>query len=171
MVIRLSAVPINTLSTLDGTLAFYNIGPSFAEMVAPFPPLPSRLLDLNQVFKVTLAISMLHRRLASKAKVYGPFYFKSYIENAWRKIPFVDMPSYLIHVRKFGIPVVQENNILAPSGTTLGSFELLPTVHNYGSQNSASDIEMRDAVTMSMHIFDALGIPREFFLEASDELV
>ena len=31
--------------------------------------------------------------------------------------------------------------------------------------------KVTDAVRMSMHIFDALGIPRDLFLEASRELV
>ena len=118
-------LPINTLNTRDETLVSYNTGLSFAALVDPFPPLSSRLLDLNKVFKVALAIAVRHRELAAKADIYGPFYFKSYIENAWRKVPFVDMPSFLSHIQKFGIPVVQDDKVLAPPGTDLKSFQTL----------------------------------------------
>ena len=62
-------LPINTLSTQDETLASYNTGTSFADLVDPFPPLSSRLLDLNQVFKATWAIAARQRDLAAKADI------------------------------------------------------------------------------------------------------
>ena len=164
-------VPINTLSTQDETLASYTTGTSFAGLVDSSPALSSRLLDLNQVFKATLAIAMRQRELAAKADIHGPFYFKSYIENAWRKVPFLDMPSFLSHVQRFGVPVVQEQNVLAPPGTDLRSFQTLSSHQNYSEQSANVPLEMSDAVGMSMHIFDALGIPHDFFVQASGELV
>ena len=164
-------LPINILNTRDETLASYNIGSSFAELVDPFPPLSSRLLDLNQVFKATWAIATIHRRLAAKADIYGPFYFKSYIQNAWRKVPFLDMPSFLSHVQKFGVPVVQEDDVLAPPGTDLKSFETLSPYQNYCGPTADLHLEINDAIKMSMHIFDALGIPHDIFSRASGELI
>ena len=164
-------LPIKTLSTQDEILASYNTGTSFADLVDPSSPLSSRLLDLNLVFKATWAIAARQRELAAKADIVGPFYFKIYIENAWRKIPFLDMPSFLSHVQKFGIPVVQEDDVLAPPGTDLRSFGTLAPYQDYRGQTADARLEMADAVRMSVHIFDALGIPRDLFLQASGELI
>ena len=164
-------VPITTLNTYEETLSSYDTGPSFAALVNLFPPLPARLLDLNQVFKATFAIGMRHRQLAATADIYGPFYVKSYIENIWRKVPFIDMPSFIAHVRKFGVPVVQEDNVLTPPGTNLDSFETLSSYQKYRGQTADLDLEISDALKMSMPIFDAFGIPRELLLENSNELI
>ena len=164
-------LPINTLSIQGETLASYNTGTSFAGLFDRFSPLSYRLLDLNLVFKATWAIAAKQRELAAKADISGPFYFKCYIENIWRKVPFLDMPSFLSHVQKFGVPVVQEEYVLAPPGTDLRSFETLAPHQDYRGQTADGRLEMDDAVRMSMHIFDALGIPRDFFLEAIGELV
>ena len=164
-------LPINILDTRAETFASYNTGSSFAEVVNPFPPLSSRLLDLNQVFKATLAIATVHRRLAAKADIYGPFYFKIYIENAWRKVPFIDMPSFLSHVQKFGVPVVQEDDVLAPPGTDLKSFATLSPYQNYCGPTADWHLEVSDAIAISNHIFDALGIPLDIFSQASGELI
>ena len=164
-------VPVNMLTTESSALASYDNGSSFARLVDPFPALSSRLLDLNQVFKATWAIASRHRELAGKANVYGPFYFKSYIENAWRKVPFLDMPSFLSHIRKFGLPVVQEENVLAPPGTDLKSFAVLSPYPDYFEQTADLDQEINDAVTMTMPIFGALGIPPDFLSGNGEELV
>ena len=164
-------LPINTISAQDEILTSYNTGTSFAGLVDLSSPLSDRLLDLNLVFKATWAIASRQRQLAAKAGVWGPFYFKTYIENAWRKVPFLDMPSFLSHVQKFGVPVIQEEDVLAPPGTDLRSFETLAPHQDYRGQTSDAHLEVTDAVRMSMHIFDALGIPRDLFLEASRELV
>ena len=164
-------LPINMLSIQDEALASYNTGPSFAELVEPSMPLSYSLLDLNQVFKATWTIAMRHRELAAKADIYGPFYFKSHIENVWRKVPFLDMRSYVSHVEKFGVPVVQENKVFAPPGTDLRSFQTLAPSENYRGQTVDSSLEANDAVAMSMPIFEALGIPRDIFLKSSRELI
>ena len=164
-------LPINTLSIQGETLASYNTGTSFAGLFDLLSPLSYRLLDLNLVFKATWAIGTRQRELAAKAGVYGPFYFKSYIENVWRKVPFLDMPSFLAHVQKFGVPVIQEDDVFAPPGTDLRSFETLDPYQEYRGPTADGDLEVSDAVGMSLHIFDALGIPRDLFRQASNELV
>ena len=162
---------INTIDSQGDILASYNTGLSFAALLDRDSPLSSRLLDLNEVFKASWAISTRHRELAAAADVYGPFYFKGYIENAWRRVPFLDMPSFLSHIGKFGIPVVQEDDVLIPPGTDLKSFQLLDPYYDYCGPTIDSKLEVSDALAISMNVFDALGIPREFFLQASQELV
>ena len=83
----------------------------------------------------------------------------------------MDMPSLLSHIGKFGIPVVQEDDVLIPPGTDLKSFQLLDTCYDYSGPTIDSKLEVDDALAISMNVFDALGIPREFFLQASKELV
>ena len=166
------SLPINTLNTQDEKLARYNIGPLFGKLIGSHPLLSSRLLDLNEVFKASWAIAVRHRELAAKADNYGPFYFKGHIENVWRRVPFLDMTSLLDHVQKFGVPVIQDDNVLVPPGTDLNSFALLSANQDYRGETAADvSLRTRDAVRMSTPIFNALGIPLEILRDAAEELV
>ena len=73
--------------------------------------------------------------------------------------------------RSSAFPSSKKEDVLAPPGTNLRSFETLAPHQDYRGQTSDAHLEVTDAARMSMHIFDALGIPRDLFVEASGELV
>ncbi len=122
-----------------------------------------RIIDLNQVLVVLTGIILRHRRLANLAKVKGPFYVKVHLENIWRTIPYVDSTSYMNHYSEFGLPVVQEHNVLVPSGTTLNSFVKLQERNALDSEiwSYSEDISdyVLDSYEVSRFIFEAFGIP------------
>ena len=76
----------------------------------------ARILDLNQVLSLSLSIVLRHRRLAMQVGITGPFYVKVRIENIWRTMPFIDLPDLFEYILEFGFPLVQDSDIVAPTG-------------------------------------------------------
>ena len=53
----------------------------------------ARILDLNIVLDLCIAIMVRHRMLVRLSGINGPFYLKAHLENVWRTIPFMDLQS------------------------------------------------------------------------------
>lgn len=161
-------LPITFLSSpyvvgLDG----YSNGSLFAELLEKSRIQNSRLLDLNMVFEALIAIANRHRTLVATAGIRGPFFVKASLENVWRTVPFLDMASWIQHCSKHGVPVVQDENALAPPGIDLSTFAVFPE-----QDISTADLTFfyEDAIHIGIPIFQALGIPDEFFVETVKEL-
>jgi len=160
------SLPINVFSkpyieSLDGyTLKYEYVKALDDAMISSSP-----LLDLNMIFEGLASIFARHRTLVGKAKIYGPFYVKVQLENTWRAVPFLNMPSFLQHIKKYGFPVVQEEDIIVYPGEDLDNFVLLP------ERNLKKDVYINDAINVSMEIFEALGIPIDFFISTGDHSV
>lgn len=161
-------LPINHFAPpRDRNLLLYDRGGSFAQQLDTIELENGRILDLNMVFDGFNAIIQRHRALTAESEIQGPFYGKAHIENAWRTIPFLDADVYIDHMREFGVPVVQADSALAPSGTKLESFVILPE-RDYKSLTTEECLS--DAVRFSARVLPALGVPRELFVSLGEEL-
>ncbi len=131
----------------------------------------SRVLDLNLVLILLMSLIRRHRRLVWQAKVKGPFYVKAHLENIWRTVPFVDLPAYQEHIEEYGLPVVQDTDVLVPSGTSLDTFAVLPERSVPQSDSLTMDQvgdAIGDAIEIGIHIFECLGIPRQFLIHSRE---
>ena len=129
----------------------------------------ARILDLNQMLDASEGIVKRHRILVDQANVRGPFYIKAYIENVWRTIPFIDLPNFLSHISNFGLPIVQDDEIIAPDGTALETFVVAP-------EFSEAPDELRPYVTpgpvaITGAILRALGIPGDTLTDSGEMLL
>lgn len=115
------------------------------------------LVDLCMLYQVLAGIARKHRLLTSKDGLHGPFYCKAHIENVWRRIPFIDMSSFVAFVEKHGIPVIQDENFLAPPGTEPNCFLLLDC-HDLGEKDDLS-LHFLDAARMLAVIAESMGLP------------
>lgn len=154
------------------SLYLYINGKEFGEAINNSKSHSCRVLDLNILFDAFILILHRHRMLVSDSGVSGPFYIKANIENAWRTIPFLDLPDYIEHVKKHGVPVVQDENILVPAGTGLGTFILLPDRES-GELKSANYYldAVSDAAKLLPVILEAFGIPRELIKKSVDNFL
>ena len=144
---------------------------SFTSIVGEHRMVSSRVLDLNLVLILLMSLVRRHRRLVWEAKVKGPFYVKAHLENIWRTVPFVDLPAYLEQLKEYGLPVVQDTDILVPSGTSLDTFAVLP--ERSVPQSDSLTVEqvgdaIGDAIEIGIHIFEGLGIPRQFLIHSRE---
>ena len=166
-------IPIPTLSPdiANPIWAEYSIGNSFVSGLVDTELIICRyckILDLNLIIDLIGHVVRRHRILASKAKVAGPFFLKACLENVWRTIPFLDHSKYLAHIDDFGYPLVQETEMTVPDGTALNTFIMAPELASMPSENDLVSAE--GPIRLSMHIFDALGIPMVVLARSTEEL-
>ena len=154
----------------------YTVGRKFLSGFLERKLEPARILDLNQLLVLSGAIIARHRNLVAHADVKGPLYIKARLENMWRTTPFVDLPAYLDHISKFDFPLVQDDDILVPSGTSIGSFIHSTEPEDWQSERvtiskGSEMFSIGDLLRVSVPIFSALGVPAEVLEESSNDLL
>ena len=163
--------PIPVLSTQDSKSVWgkYSTGQEFIATFTHRSLMGVRILDLNQLLDACDAIIRRHRILVNQANVRGPFYVKAYVENVWRTIPFLDLPAFLSSISAFGLPIVQDHDILVPSGTSLETFVLIPESSELPTE--LPPYTSGGIIELVLHILQALGIPRETLKDSSKALL
>ena len=115
-----------------------------------------RILDLNFLLFIAGSVVARHRALLREDGVQGPFYAKVQLENVWRCVPFLDLPSFVDQLKEDGVPIVQESDVLCPAGEDLESFRVLPPEDDETS--SMLNRLVSDGVALSIDIFLGLGV-------------
>lgn len=161
-------LPINTmLEPYVASLSDYRCGEDFAAILDRTGIRGLRVLDLNMVFEALSAVACRHRELVAIPGIRGPLYVKAQLQNVWRTVPFLDAPAFLSHAEENGVPVVQDENVLAPLGTDLETFVMLPERQ---LEPAGEGYHYQDAARMAVPIFEGLGIPADVLGDATDEL-
>lgn len=160
--------PIGQLSEpYEGSLHLYSCGEDFSKVLENAKLRGARVLDLNILFEVLASIVARHRALVTASEVSGPFYLKAHVENAWRTMPFLDLPVFIEHIKSYGVPVVQDEDILVPAGVELETFVRLP---EYIPTDEELPEAYKDALALVPPIFNAFGIPVQVLQNAADDL-
>ena len=128
-----------------------------------------QVLNLNQLLILLGAIIDKHHRLVAPFGFNGQVYVKARLENVWRSLPFVDVPEYLSHIREFGIPIVQDDDFLAPPGSALETFVEVPLSGKPTDEGKAHANPATAEIWSS--ILTALGIPSEMLLDGLRNLI
>ena len=164
-------LPIPLLSVMDSRSAWeiYSIGQEFISLFKHESLEYTRILDLNNILDSCEAIIKRHRILVDQANVRGPFYIKAFVEEVWRTIPFLDLPAFLSHISDFGLPIVQEKEILIPDGHSLETFVEAREVD--GPPDKLSPYLHPGPIQMTLAILRALGIPGEILAESDGLLL
>lgn len=159
-------IPLNKyFSSYFQKLDGYPLGGTYARLLEKNRITRTGVLDLNLIFAMLHAVVFQHRKLAQQMKVDGPFYVKCHIDNVWRTTPFLDMSSFVEHVRDFGPPIIQFERELSPIGTGLDTFIQLPE-----KSTLSHDAMLEDAVAVVIPLFHSLGVPTECLESGSHEL-
>ena len=161
-------IPILTHNSDPVRLSSYSIGDRFEALLADQGLSYRRIVDLNIIPDLCAAAVARHRRLVEGQGIRGPYYIKARLENTWRTIPFIDFAKYLDHLEAFGIPVVQDDQAVVPSGTTIESFVLVPEANPSRPGEAEPDVEI--SFLLGAQILQALGIPVELWLERESVL-
>jgi hypothetical protein len=129
------------------------------------------IVDANQFLVMLSALYGMHLAAINKAGIAGPVLSKVRLLNVWRKIPFFDSEAFLPHVRKYGVPVGQEDSVFAPPGIAPESFlelDVPKAANTLGLDGLVSLIASVTALFVS--VAEALGIPREVLIQSASEL-
>ncbi len=129
---------------------------------------PCRILDLNFMCVGLQCAIIQHRVLAADDGVFGPFYFRAFIESTWRRIPFLDLDSYVDWIKVAGVPVVQDSGALAPMGTDYAGMVALPERTDGFLAAATAAI---DALLPFVAILRALGVPPEVLINSDGDFL
>ena len=161
-------IPILTHDSDPVRLSSYSIGDRFDALLADQRLSYRRVVDLNIIPNLCAAAVTRHRRLVEAQGIRGPYYIKARLENIWRTIPFIDSAKYLEHLETFGVPVVQDDEAIVPSGTTIESFVLVPEASPSPPGEAEPGVEI--SFILGAQILQALGIPVGLWLERESVL-
>ena len=146
-----------------------SVGKAFLEIVAQKGLAGCTILDLTHAANFILAIFKRHRTIMRHAGVNAPLYVKSRIENVWRTIPYVNLPVYLEHVRKYDIPLVQWDGFELPPRSSSSPCILFPERDDV-PEETEPDTE-QGPVNLWLGVMEALGVPMDFLAQNASELV
>ncbi len=147
----------------------YEHGADFASLIARNSLEPARVINLNILLMVLSAVVKRHRSLAAHAGVMGPFYIKARVENSWRVIPFIDTSEYISHIKRFGIPVVQETELSAPLGNWPEGFIAAPEVSPVPGENER--VPDDGVIGIWLAVMQAFGIPGDVIARSAIQTV
>lgn len=85
-----------------------------------------RIVDLNMVYNLLVALFEIQRRLLDRAGWTKPFHVKARLLNVWRTVPFLDIPEVLDEFEAHGIPMCMNSIATAPLGREPDSFVEIP---------------------------------------------
>lgn len=163
--------PLPVLSKMDSSTAWntYTTGQDFISLFNHESLEYIKILDLNLMLDACEGIIRRHRILVDQANVKGPFYIKAYIENVWRTIPFLDLPDFLSHISELGLPIIQDNEIIVPDGTSLETFVMVP--ESKTAPDKLPPYVTPGPIQVTGAILMALGIPGDILVKSSDTLL
>jgi hypothetical protein len=121
-------LPINILHPRD-TSASYPVYGEFLEACRS-RGFQDRIADFFLCAVLLTALAGKYIKLRQSLGLANSFYAKAKLDDVWRMIPFVNMTSYVAHIKKWGIPRIQERRIFAPPDVTPESLIVLDPTAN-----------------------------------------
>jgi hypothetical protein len=158
--------PEQWVSLQAALIGYENVG-RFIKVLEPFQPGFTRVIDLNFLFGILLGVAGLQRRLLKSVNWFGPYYFKAKILNAWRTVPFIDSPTFLDQLEKFGPTMCLESTTVIPSGFDPESF-----AETEATDESKDDLglQISDGHLMFSLISMAFGVSHTSTVSNTDNL-
>jgi len=165
-------LPINTFSAgepeqFHSQLGHYQQASRFISRLKESKANRSRILDLNQVLMVLIAIANMYLKLLVKAGMATDrIHSKVILSDVWRTIPFLDSGTMQDRTDKYGLPVCLTRNAMAPGGTDLDSFFAIRLLDD----DTVPNLRMQSIAFMLLdHILFALGLQGPFTNDSKDE--
>ena len=122
------------------------------------------VLDLNLLFHILMALKSKHITLVTEDGYSGLAYAKVHLENVWRRIPFLDTDSYVLFLKKHGMPVIQEAEAFAPPGRGP------ETLVKLSVSQVAGGVCMEGLGELLISVAAALGLPFDMTAKSLNEL-
>jgi hypothetical protein len=121
------------------------------------------IVDLSLLWELLLAIFQRLYDLQEADCLEWPFWMKAQLFGIQRYVPFLDTEDFLVYIREFGFPVVQDNDAVIPSGLEPDScIEVKPSKSEGESRDRAQDrlgFSIIQAWVTTFTIARVFGIP------------
>jgi hypothetical protein len=108
--------------TLELLMHGYDHSSRFVSMLRRQGFRRARVLDLNKLFTILAGVVEIQRRLHIEAGWSTDFFVKHKILNASRMPAFVDVESMMSEFEAYGVPMLYENKVTTPPGSSHETF-------------------------------------------------
>ena len=118
-------LPLYSTSSLDELIVHldgYENADLFIDVLREKGHISSKIVDMNVLMNVLIAAVAKYRRLLRLTNGETSFYYKSRLLNVWRAVPFIDLRTVLEEFRQYGTPMILDEIVTMPDGTTPDSF-------------------------------------------------
>ena len=117
------------------------------------------IVDLNPLLYLLIAITNQYRALLRLVTSDPTFHFKARVLQAWRKVPFLDVPQIIESFTHYGVPMPMSDEVTIPPGADPDTFVPLKT-------EPSGDIEAEDelrngmsqALSILLRVFTSFGV-------------
>ena len=117
------------------------------------------VVDLNSLLYVVIAITNQYRALLRLVTSDPAFHFKARVLQAWRRLPFLDVPQVIESFTHYGVPMPMSDELTIPHGTDPDTFAPL---HIEANSSAEPDDElwqgMDQAIPILFRVFTAFGV-------------
>jgi hypothetical protein len=152
-------IPINVYDFGQPNLQLDPMQKEFLQILRSHGYQRGRVAEMSLFGAALAAITDKYLLLRKKAGVTGLFFGKVRLCGAWRLIPFMNFRPYLEAARKCGFPVIQDESMYCPPGTSKGS--LLEIGEQWRGDPKLESLAM--AVWMLGPVLQGAGIPIDHF--------
>jgi hypothetical protein len=152
-------LPIYEVDSPDDLHAHLNGYSSASEFVALLKRHRSsklRIVDLNQVFNLFVAIAEIMNRLCGIAGWTDSYHLKVKILNAWRTVPYLDVSAAIQKFSNHGIPMCLDSMVALPRSVGPNSYVEIKRQHE---NIEASRISLMQGAMMFHSFAYTYGIP------------
>ena len=117
------------------------------------------VVDLNSLPYVVIAITNQYRSPATSRDIGPCFHFKARVLQAWRRLPFLDVPQVIESFTHFGVPMPMRNELTIPPGTDPDTFAPLQVEANSSAEPGDELSQgMDQAIPILFRVFTAFGV-------------
>lgn len=167
------------LVTVRTFLSGYEKASEFITLLQEHQHAHGWLLDVNFLAALYVMAVQKHVSLMTAEKTRGPVFAKLALEGVWRRTPFLDTNNFIEGIKKHGVPIVQDDTLLVPSGVARNTLLELPNepgeIEEEERAKVATDPEAlifyRQAALLFGLTLNGLGVPVEVSLDALGEVV
>jgi hypothetical protein len=133
----------------------YETAPRFLKMLRKRNYGSPRIVDLNMIYNLLIAIVELQRRILARADWSKPYYVKARLLNVWRTVPYLDIPEVLDQFNDHGLPMCMDSAVTSPLGREPDSFAEIPLLNDLDD----ADKIIWQAMAIFSHVVHPWGVP------------
>ncbi len=161
---------------LRESMSGYSISSDFIDALEAARMEAGRVVDACAMFVALISLMNKHRRLTKASGIRGPYFAKARLQNIWRTVPFWDSEKYLEFIRLHGLPVVQDDEAMAPPGIDYDSLAEVPARAFRSDRVMSWASAAKDVGLLFGTVLAALGVPpqvaaNEEFLDVGQRYV
>jgi hypothetical protein len=152
-------IPINVYEFGEAGLQLDLAQKEFLGIIRDHGYRKGRVAEMSVFATALAAITDKYLLLREKAGVTGPFFGKVRLCGTWRLIPFINLRPYLEATKKYGFPVIQDESMYCPPGTSKES--LVELGEQWRGDPKLKSLAL--AVWMLGPVLQGAGIPIDHF--------